>query len=382
MLRLFVSSFLALVFIQPVGAKGDYYQFLSRDTVQATQFTKKHPKWDGRGVVVAVLDTGVDPSVPGLRKTTTNKLKVIGARDFSGQGDVKLKKARTVLERGVSVLRTDEGMVRGLESLKVRPDSSGVYMGFFKESSLKNSRVKDVNHNGHTKDKFAVVAFRPAGTDYAVFAIDLNGDGTLAGDEVRREYREETKWFRFAHPDPQKNQTPVAFTGTVRWADRVVELHFDDGGHGTHCAGIAAGFGLQGRRGFDGIAPGAYVISLKIGNNSLAGGSTTPSSMRKAIQYASDWAKDYKVPVVINLSYGIGSAWEGKADIDKVLDEALEDNPLLVASVAGGNDGPGISTIGTPGASARAWTAGALLTPANAEALWGGEIKRPRIFFF
>jgi tripeptidyl-peptidase II len=364
------------------GAKGDYYQFLSRDTVQATDFTKKHPTWDGRGVVVAILDTGVDPSVPGLRKTSTGKLKVIGARDFSGEGDVKLKKARTVTERGVAVLRTKDGFVRGVDTLKTRPSESGYWLGFFKESDLKNSAVKDVNGNGREDDQFAVLAFRPAGKEYAVFAIDLNGDGTLAGDELRREYKEELKWFRFTHPDPRKDQTPVAFTGTVRWDDKVVELHFDDGAHGTHCAGISAGYKLQGREGFDGIAPGAHVISLKIGNNSLAGGSTTPSSMRKAIEYASDWAKDHKVPVVINLSYGIGSAWEGKADIDKALDDALQDNPLLVASVAGGNDGPGISTIGTPGASARAWTAGALLTPANAEALWGGEIKRNRIFFF
>ena len=356
MIRCTLSLGLALALASHAEAATDYYQYLTRDTVQATQFTDKHPTWDGRGVVVAVLDTGVDPSVPGLRKTSAGKQKVIGARDFSGQGDVVLKKARSVIEGGTAVLRTDEGMVRGIESLKIQAGSEGVHLGFFKESSLLNSRVKDVNQNGKTDDQFAVVAFRPKGTEHAVFAIDLNGDGTLAGDDVRREYKDEPTWFRFTHPDPRKNQTPVAFTGSVRWNERTVELHFDDGGHGTHCAGIATGHGLQGRDGFDGIAPGAQVISLKIGNNSLAGGSTTPSSMRKAIEYASDWAKDNKVPVVINLSYGIGSAWEGKADIDKVLDETLQNNPLLAASVAGGNDGPGISTIGTPGASARAWT--------------------------
>lgn len=374
-------ALLSFVASSALGA-GDYYQFLSRDTVQATEFTKKHPSWDGRGVVVAILDTGVDPSVPGLRKTTTGALKLIEARDFSGEGDVSLKKARIVTEKGQRLLRTDDGFVKGFESLKLAPAKGAYWLGFFSEEDLKNSKVKDVNNNGRVDESFAVLVFRPEGKEDAVYVVDLGGNGTVADDEIRRDYRDDTRWFRFSHPDPRKDQTPVAFTGTVRWDEKVFEMHFDDGGHGTHCAGISTGHGIQGRAGFDGIAPGANLMSLKIGNNSLAGGSTTPSSMRKAIEYASTWATEHNVPVVINLSYGIGSVWEGKADIDAALDKALAGNPLLVASVAAGNDGPGISTIGTPGASARAWTAGALLTPANAEALWGGRVERNRIFFF
>src|SRR5690606_9877104 len=114
--------------------------------------------------------------------------------------------------------------------------------------------------------------------------------------------------------------------------DPIVELHFDDGGHGTHVAGISAGHGIQGREGFDGIAPGATVISLKIGHNALSGGATTAGSMKRAIEYASKYARDHQVPVVMNISYGIGSEIEGQSDIDRALDEALAGNRLLAAS--------------------------------------------------
>jgi tripeptidyl-peptidase-2 len=165
-------------------------------------------------------------------------------------------------------------------------------------------------------------------------------------------------------------------------SDRRVELHFDDGGHGTHCAGIAAGYGIQGKRGFDGIAPGAWVMSLKIGNNALAGGATTPGSMKRAMEYASRWAREHKVPVVMNISYGIGSEIEGYAGIDGELDEILAANSGLVASVAAGNAGPGLSTVGTPGAALLAWTAGAYLDPTNGRTLWGAGGKGARIFGF
>ena len=358
-----------------------YYELLSRETVDAARFTTQHPTWDGRGVVVAVLDTGVDPLVPGLQRTSTGSVKVIEARDFSGQGDVPLSKARVEQDGDVAILRSDEGIVRGHSRLEHTPADGIWYLGFFDEAKLVNAGVQDLNRNGHTKDRFAVVAFKSAAGE-ALCAIDTDGDGDVSDESLRPSYRIKPEAFTFTHPDPAKNQSPVGFTITLLLEEEKAEIHFDDGAHGTHCAGISAGFQIHDRPGFDGIAPGAQVMSLKIGDNSLSGGATTPQSMKRAIEYASRWARDKQIPVVINLSYGVGSELEGESDIDKVLTEALEANRLLVASVAAGNDGPGLSTVGTPGASARAWTAGALLNRANAEALWGGRIDKARVFSF
>jgi len=61
---------------------------LPKRETESAQFCEKHPEWDGRGVIVGIMDTGVCPAAIGLQKTSDGRPKVIDIIDCTGSGDV------------------------------------------------------------------------------------------------------------------------------------------------------------------------------------------------------------------------------------------------------------------------------------------------------
>ncbi len=353
----------------------DWSAFLTRKEVGAAAWSKAHPTWDGRGVVIAVLDTGVDATIPGLDRLPDGAPKVIEARDFTGQGDVALERITPAAD---GTLTHSDLTLRGLGALPLRLPSSPLWFGFFNESTLANGAVEDIDGDGRTDGRFAILALRRAPDGEQVAIIDTDHDGDLSDELVRRSYDLEPTPFVLGAAPKRR----IALSLTIDLDEKKVSLHFDHGSHGSHCAGIAAGYRIEGRDGFDGIAPNARIMSLKIGHGTLSGGATTKGSMLSAIRFASDWAASRKTPVVISMSYGIGSETEGASDIDKALDAELEKNRYLIAAVSASNDGPGLSNIGTPAAANLAFATAAMLTPELGATLRGAKLRKSSIFAF
>jgi subtilisin family serine protease len=314
-------------------------------------FLRVHPTYDGRGVLIAVLDGGIDAGIPGLALTSTGDRKILDLRDFSGEGRVTLARVDRVADSALIAGH----WLRGLRRIAGLNVGGPIYGGVVRESDWGVVPEADVNGNGEADDTLPVVVCRAS--DGWVLLADTDGDGSLANEHPVHDYlvsRDTFGWTSGGRPSPL---TVVANFGEEKGAPQL-SLFFDGDAHGSHVTGIAAGHDLYGVRGFDGVAPGAQVIGLKIARTADGGISTT-GSMIAALKYALGFARARRLALVVNMSYGVGNEREGSARIDSLIDSVLAANPAVVFAISAGNDGPALSTLGFPGSATRPITVGA-----------------------
>ena len=132
----------------------------------------------------------------------------------------------------------------------------------------------------------------------------------------------------------------------------------DDHGHGTHCAGIAAGKGI-----LNGVAPDANLYAYKVLNS---GGSGSRNQVIAGIERAIDPNQDGNFEDhldIISMSLGgeCGGDYNefcGPEDlVSSVVDNAVNIGSVII--IAAGNSGPSESTIESPGVAKKAITVGA-----------------------
>jgi serine protease AprX len=132
------------------------------------------------------------------------------------------------------------------------------------------------------------------------------------------------------------------------------QIHLDTYGHGTHMASIIAGRDVEstgstyangGTHNFNGIAPDARLISLKVASND---GATDVSQVIAAIDWVVEHAHDPGFNIrVLNLSYGTDSTQDPSVD---PLCFAVENawRAGIVVVVASGNDGTNRARLANP----------------------------------
>ncbi len=400
------------------------WTYLPAGAVGADAWHAAHPGWDGRGVVIAVLDTGVDHLAPGLGTLSTGGHKFLDARDFTPEGEFEVEEAE--LEDGLYV-HADGPTLAGADALAVPPATGDplrpVWMGLIRESELLNVDMSDANDDGDTDDVYAFLVWaaeraaveaalgvgeglellaslndtaaasvaRERASEYVwLVAVDTDADGRVDDEDLLRDYHVAWDVFALSSPHDPDSRSLMAWTVNVResddWMGRfdapVVEFHHDSGAHGSHCAGIAAGHDVSGQQGLDGVAPGAWVISCKLGDNRLSGGATRTESMKKSFEHAVDFGERYGLPVVVNMSFGINSVEEDDDAIGGWIDDLLAENPGFYVCTSNGNEGPGLSTSGIPATSRSVLASGAYLSGETALDLYQADLPVNTLFAF
>ena len=134
------------------------------------------------------------------------------------------------------------------------------------------------------------------------------------------------------------------------------EPPMDGHGHGTHCAGIAAGTGAASGGKYRGVAPGAYLMNVKVLSN---WGYGYWDWIIQGIEYAT-FGEDGEPYTgdeadVISMSIGgFGTPWD---PVSLAVDEAWDYG--VVVAIAAGNEGPYYFTVTAPGIAKKVITVGA-----------------------
>lgn len=142
----------------------------------------------------------------------------------------------------------------------------------------------------------------------------------------------------------------------VGWYDALYDRQqpYDDNGHGSHVAGIAAGDGSLSQGTYLGIAPQAKLIGIKVLDYR---GNGTINDIMNGLQWILRHQERMRIRIV-NISIGTNdhkAYQEDSAFVRKV--NQLWDAGIVVIAAAG-NKGPGPHTISAPGNSRKIITVG------------------------
>jgi subtilisin family serine protease len=338
-----------------------------RDT-GATDFTKKNPKYDGRGTTIAIIDSGIDLDHPALAKTSTGERKIV---DWYN--------ANAVNSGDGTWVAMDPAKRRGAftySGARYQAPATGDFtIGLFRETAgdlnLANSETGgDINRDGDRTDTFAVL--QDANTKDV--RVDLDQDGDFTDEKSMIDYKVKQDVGFFGTDDPATAVAErVAF---VVQTDRSI---YDNGGtayvglgisgaaHGTHVAGITSGNQLFGGA-VSGAAPGAKLIAVKA---CLSTPSCTSSGLIDGVVYAARNGAD-----VVNISIGglppLNDGNNARAEIyNRVI---AEYNVQLFISA--GNSGAGANTVGDPSVVTDAVSVGSYITRETWLSNYGSEVKQ------
>lgn len=155
----------------------------------------------------------------------------------------------------------------------------------------------------------------------------------------------------YPHPDLTKpTNRIVAFKDFINNRKRP----YDDNGHGTHCAGDAAGNGRSSKGKYRGPAPNAKLVGIKVLDRDGFG---TDSTTIRGIEWCVRNKKRFGIRILSISLGGAANLPSSKDPLSQAVEKAWKQGIVVVTSA--GNSGPRQRTISSPGISPFVITVGA-----------------------
>jgi hypothetical protein len=333
----------------PGSATPDANPYMPTKETGAVAFKEQHPAWDGRGVTIGILDSGIDLENPGLQKTSTGERKIadwVTATDPLIDGDLTWRPMTTTVTGPTFTL---------VGRTWTAPEGTFTFNRFSEAITAASEPGGDVNRDGDTTDQFGIL-YRES--DHAIW-VDTDGDGDFTDEVLMRPYNKAFQVGYFGTDNPSTavrdrmpfvvefredvDLTPIGLAGKT--AD-FVNIGIIEAAHASHVGGIAAGNSIFGGAA-DGAAPGAKLVSSRA--CTWGGGCTAVGVSEGMIDLILNRNVD-----VVNMSIGgLPALNDGASALDLLYDRLVSDFGVQIF-LSAGNSGPGLNTIGEPGASTNA----------------------------
>ncbi len=332
----------------PSAKTGDDNPYMPTRDTGSVDFKAKNPAFDGRGVTIGIMDTGVDPTHPALAETTTGERKLVDT--VTGSNPTNFIDLLT--DRTWSLL-TSANKVTGTTVVKnnitwTLPEADGeLYMA---NRLLQKSQIADQTLAG----TYLGAVARPS--DGAIW-VDTDQDHVFQDDELLRAYRVDHQIGYLGTDDPATaHNERQPFTVEFKKFSATFSglgLNILDVDHGTHVAGITAANGMFGGA-MDGQAPGAKLVSMKACQSTGCSSAALNDGM---IDLATKYGVD-----VINMSIGSSPALNDGNSAMALLYNRLIDETGVQMFISAGNSGAGTNTVGDPNVADHVVSVGASVT--------------------
>ncbi|KAG3007822.1 hypothetical protein JG687_00013916 [Phytophthora cactorum] len=376
---------------------------LPKEETLADRFLQQYPDYDGRNAVVAIFDTGVDPGAIGLQTTPDGRPKIIDVVDATGAGDVdtsiviEAKDGQLTLANGRMLTLNPEwkpsqdgkyhvGAVAGFHlfpgplvtrlkterkekfDIEQRAAANEVQEELAKWSKENSATTNDTAKLREKKDlqtrlkqlEELAKSYEDPGPIYdaVVFndgtcwraALDTKETGDFTGIPALTNYKDERQYATFS------DESQLNYVLNIYDEGNTLSVVNDVGAHGTHVAGIVAAYHPE-QPECNGVAPGAQIVAVKIGDGRL-GSMETSSALSRAILAVMDANVD-----VVNMSYGEYASQHNYGRIVEVSNELVDEHNVTFV-VSAGNNGPALGTVGAPGGTTSSMlSVGAYVSP-------------------